>query len=71
MKINLLSHSESELLHQLRRSTGLSQKAFAQRIGLSPQTIAAYESGLCPCDVHTLFKILDEFGFTMVLETKP
>lgn len=57
-----------QLGHQfkdLRNKTGLSQKAFAERIGTTQQNISNYENGLTEPSLDCLKRIASEFSVSL------
>lgn len=50
-----------ERIKQLREKAGLSQKALAERIGVSQQSINKYENHNIEPDIETLIRIADTF----------
>ncbi len=54
-----------DMLKYLRRSKGLSQREFAEKIGVSPSTISMYEVGQREPDFETEEKIADYFNIDL------
>jgi transcriptional regulator with XRE-family HTH domain len=52
----------SEVVRQIRRLSGLSQREFAQRVGTSGPTISLYESGRKEPRWSTVVRMADLFG---------
>lgn len=52
-------------LKQLRSARGISQKALADAIGVSQQSINKYENHNIEPDIQTLCKIADYFGISV------
>lgn len=52
-------------LKDLRTSAGLSQKAFAERIGTTQQNISNYENGLTEPSLDCLKRIASEFSISL------
>ena len=52
----------ANVLKQLRKSSGLTQKEAAERLGKKQQTIASWESGQSQPDANTLFIICSLYG---------
>ncbi len=55
----------SENIRKNRRESYLSQEAFAERLGVSFQTISKWERGECYPDIEMLPKIANFFGITI------
>ena len=55
----------SENIKKNRRESNLSQEAFAERLGVSFQTISKWERGECYPDIEMLPKIANFFGITI------
>ena len=55
----------SENIRKNRRESNLSQEAFAERLGVSFQTISKWERGECYPDIEMLPKIANFFGITI------
>lgn len=55
----------SENIRKNRRESNLSQEAFAERLGVSFQTISKWERGECYPDIEMLPKIANFFGITV------
>lgn len=54
-----------DMLKYLRQSKGLSQREFAEKIGVSPSTISMYEVGQREPDFETEEKIADYFNIDL------
>lgn len=54
----------SDILTQLRKARGLSQKALAEELGISPQAYQKYEYGTAELSYSGLRKIADFYGVT-------
>lgn len=52
-------------LKDVRLKTGLSQKAFAERIGTTQQNISNYENGLTEPSLNCLERIASEFSVSL------
>lgn len=61
MSILKLGHQ----LKVLRNKTGLSQKAFAERIGTTQQNISNYENGLTEPSLDCLKRMANEFSVSL------
>lgn len=55
----------SENIRRNRRESNLSQEAFAERLGVSFQTVSKWERGECYPDIELLPKIANFFGMTI------
>ena len=55
----------SENIRKNRRESNLSQEAFAERLGVSFQTVSKWERGECYPDIELLPKIANFFGVTI------
>lgn len=55
----------NEKLMELRKSSGLSQEAFGQKIGVSRQTVSKWELGQSYPDFQRLVQISDFFGLSL------
>lgn len=55
----------SERLIQLRKSKGISQNAFAKKIGVSPRTYQDYEYGAREPQVSIFVRIADFYNVTL------
>ena len=55
----------SENIRKNRRESNLSQETFAERLGVSFQTISKWERGECYPDIEMLPKIANFFGITI------
>ena len=55
----------SENIRRNRRESNLSQETFAERLGVSFQTISKWERGECYPDIEMLPKIANFFGITI------
>ena len=55
----------SENIRKNRRESNLSQETFAERLGVSFQTISKWERGECYPDIEMLPKIANFFGTTI------
>ena len=55
----------SENIRKNRRESNLSQESFAERIGVSFQTVSKWERGECYPDIEMLPKIANFFGITI------
>ena len=55
----------SENIRKNRRESNLSQEVFAERMGVSFQTISKWERGECYPDIEMLPKIANFFGITI------
>lgn len=49
-------------IKELRKSLGLNQTEFAKKLGIAPNTISSYESGVCEPSTAILLSIVREFG---------
>jgi len=54
-----------ENLKALREATGLSQRALAEIVGVSQQSINKYENHNIEPDIETLIRIADHFGISV------
>ena len=55
----------ADRVKELRTTNGLSQRAFAERIGVSPTTVVSYEKGGKTPAYDILVKIAGEFGISL------
>ena len=55
----------SENIRKNRRESNLSQETFAERLGVSFQTVSKWERGECYPDIEMLPKIANYFGITI------
>ena len=55
----------SENIRKNRRESNLSQESFAERMGVSFQTVSKWERGECYPDIEMLPKIANFFGITI------
>ena len=58
----------SKLVRRLRMQSGLNQRDFADKIGVSQSEISRIESGAQDVRVGTLVRILGAFGGKLVVE---
>lgn len=65
------SRRAGELVRELRRLSGLSQRELAERAGTSGPTIAAYESGTKEPRISTLDRLAGCAGHQLVAEVRP
>ena len=49
-------------IRSLRHRNGMSTKALANQLGISPQQISRYERGINKIDASIVFKIINIFG---------
>lgn len=59
------------LVRMMRRSSGLSQRAFAARVGTSGPTVAAYESGAKEPRWSTVLRMAEEVGYEVEAVVRP
>ena len=52
-------------LTELRKASGLSQEAFAEKLGVSRQSVSKWESGGCLPDIEKLTRISELFGVSI------
>ena len=55
----------SEILRDRRAQAGMSQRALAQHLGVTPASVCYYESGKRMPSMLTLMKIKNVLGFSM------
>lgn len=55
----------SKCLRELRARLSLTQKEFAQRVGITPATLSAYENGVKSPPVSTVIRIAEEYKISL------
>ena len=70
MKIKANNYKANDLIKFIREYTGLTQKAFGEKIKRSRNAIQLYEYGQRNCDVELLLKIAQEFNLNIIIESK-
>ena len=61
----------ARVLRTVRSEQGLSQRAFAERLGLAQSVVARYETGAVAPSLEKLQEMLEEAGFAMTLRIRP
>ena len=52
----------SDKIQNLRKENGLSQEAFAEKLGVSRQSVSKWESGAAMPDIDKIVSISETFG---------
>lgn len=60
----------NKILKQIRKRCGLTQKELAKKAGISLPCLVSFELGKTDIRVGTLTKILNVFGFKLVITDK-
>ena len=67
MKIKANNYKANEIIKMIRENTGLTQKAFGEKINRTRSAIQYYEYGLRNFDVELLLMIAKEYNLEITI----
>ena len=70
MKVKLNDYDRGAFIKIIREWTGLTQKEFAEVLGVSERQIQGYEAGTTNYSIKALEKICKEFDISIIAEKK-
>lgn len=70
MKIIANKYSEADVFRMLREWSELTQKEFAESLGLKGITVQSYERGVRKYNFSLVMNIAKKYGYTITIEKK-